>query len=86
MDRLMRDEPTGRIPLGIIGLCVALTIYAVIIARYAPEIIGGWPTLIQTAIYLVLGLIWLLPLGRFLIWMETGKWSAPDKHSEAGEE
>jgi hypothetical protein len=28
-------------------------------------------------IYLALGLIWLLPLRRFLIWMETGSWSAP---------
>ncbi|MFD1959751.1 hypothetical protein ACFSHP_13085 [Novosphingobium panipatense] len=22
-------------------------------------------------------MIWLLPLKRFLIWMETGRWSAP---------
>jgi hypothetical protein len=25
----------------------------------------------------VLGLVWLLPLKRFLIWMETGSWSPP---------
>ena len=31
-------------------------------------------TLAQTLIYVVLGVIWLLPLRRFLIWMETGRW------------
>jgi hypothetical protein len=25
----------------------------------------------------ILGLVWLLPLRRFLIWMETGRWSPP---------
>ena len=74
----MRKEPTWRIPFGIIGLFFGLIAYAIIIARYAPDIIGSWPTLVQTVIYIVLGLVWLLPLRRFLIWMETGKWSAPE--------
>ena len=78
----MRDTPTWRIPFGIISLFVFLMIYGIIIARYAPNIIGGWPGLAQAAIYLVLGLIWLLPLKRFLIWMETGSWSAPKAASE----
>ena len=36
--------------------------------------IGRLPVLVQVPIYLVLGTIWLLPLRRFLIWMETGRW------------
>ena len=75
----MREEPTARIPLGIIGLFIALIIYGVLIARYAPDIIGDWHALAQTVVYLVLGVIWLLPLRRFLIWMETGKWSPPEE-------
>ena len=74
----MRETPTWRIPIGIIGLFVFLIAYGLIIARYAPEIIGTWPGWAQTVIYLVLGLIWLLPLKRFLIWMETGRCSPPD--------
>lgn len=70
----MREEPTGRIPLGILGLLVALMVYGIIIARYVPEIVGDWHALAQTVVYLFFGLIWLLPLKRFLIWMETGKW------------
>ena len=71
----MRTEPTWRIPVGILGLCFGLLVYGLVIARYAPDIIGDWPTLVQTIIYVVLGLVWLLPLKRFLIWMETGRWS-----------
>lgn len=70
----MRESPTWRIPVGIFGLLIGLLVYAIVIARYAPDIIGGWPTLAQTLVYVVLGVIWLLPLKRFLIWMETGRW------------
>ena len=70
----MRTEPTWRIPVGLLGLLAALTVYGIVIARYVPEVIGGWPALAQTVVYVILGLIWLLPLGRFLKWMETGSW------------
>ena len=73
----MRETPTWRIPFGIIGLFIALMVYGVVIARYAPDLIGHWSGAAQTVVYLVLGVIWLLPLGRFLIWMETGSWSPP---------
>jgi len=73
----MRETPTWRIPFGIVSLFIALMIYGVVIARYAPGLIGRWSGLAQTAVYVVLGLIWLLPLKRFLIWMETGSWSPP---------
>lgn len=72
----MRTEPSLRIPFGILMLIVALIAYALVIARYVPDLIGGWPALAQTPVYLVLGIIWLLPLKRFLIWMETGRWKA----------
>lgn len=78
----MRETPTWRIPVGIIGLFIALMIYGIVIARYAPEIIGHWSGGAQTVVYVILGLIWLLPLKRFLIWMETGRWSPPVSQSE----
>ena len=70
----MRTEPTLRIPLGVLGLFVALMVYGVLIARYIAPWIEGWPALAQTPVYIVLGVIWLLPLKRFMIWMETGRW------------
>jgi len=74
----MRETPTWRIPFGIITLFLALMLYGIVIARYASAYIAQWNGGVQTVIYVVLGLVWLLPLKRFLIWMETGRWSAPE--------
>lgn len=70
----MREKPTWRIPIGILGLLAGLTVYSIVIARYAPGLIGAWPIWLQTLAYVILGVVWLLPLKRFLIWMETGRW------------
>jgi len=70
----MRTEPTWRIPVGVLGLLAALMLYGLAIAHFMPGLIGTWPALAQTPVYLLLGVIWLLPLRRFLIWMETGRW------------
>lgn len=73
----MRDKPSLRIPIGILALLLALISYGVVIASYVPEWIRNWPFWGQVIIYLILGIIWLLPLRRFLIWMETGRWNPP---------
>ncbi len=69
----MRREPTWRIPAGVLGLCAALVVYGLIIANLVAPWISDWPALGQLPVYVVLGVIWLLPLRRFLIWMETGR-------------
>jgi hypothetical protein len=74
MQRGNRREPTWRIPIGILGLLAVLAVYALVIANLVPPLIGGWPALAQAPVYLLLGVAWLLPLRRFLIWMETGRW------------
>jgi hypothetical protein len=70
----MRQQPTFRIPLGILALFAALLVYGGLIARHLAPLIADWPVLAQTPVYIVLGVVWLLPLKRFLIWMETGRW------------
>lgn len=69
----MRTEPTIRIPLGVLGLFIALMVYGGLVARYIAPLIADWNALAQTPVYILLGVVWLLPLRRFLIWMETGK-------------
>ncbi len=69
----MRNQPTWRIPIGILALLAALTAYALAV-MWASQWIGRLHVLVQTPVYLVLGVAWLLPLRRFLIWMETGRW------------
>jgi len=68
----MRDKPTWRIPFGILALLLGLLVYALAV-MWASQWIERLPTLAQASVYLVLGVIWLLPLRRFLIWMETGR-------------
>jgi hypothetical protein len=70
----MRTEPTWRIPVGILALTAALAVYALLVARYVPRLIGDWSALAQAPVYLLLGVLWLLPMRRFLKWMETGGW------------
>lgn len=70
----MRETPTWRIPIGVLGLCVALAIYGIAVATYVAPLIGEWHVLLQTPVYVALGVVWILPLRRFLIWMETGRW------------
>ena len=77
----MRREPTLRIPLGVLALLAALVLYALGVA-WASQWIGLLPVWVQTIVYLVLGLAWLLPLRRFLIWMETGSWKVPSGASD----
>ena len=68
----MRKQPTWRIPVGILALVACLVFYAGLVMQ-AAGYIGTLPVLVQTLVYIVLGTIWLLPLRRFLIWMETGR-------------
>jgi len=70
----MREQPTWRIPIGIIALLAALTAYGLAVASFIAPLMAKWHTLLQLPVYIVLGVVWLLPLRRFLIWMETGRW------------
>ena len=70
----MRKEPSWRIPAGVLTLVTLLLLYAAAIARWLAPLIAGWPVLAQMPVYMLLGVVWLLPLRRYLIWMETGRW------------
>lgn len=70
----MREAPTLRIPIGVLLLVVALCLYGIAVASFVPSLIGTWNALAQTPVYFALGIVWILPLRRFLIWMETGRW------------
>ena len=69
----MRVKPTLRIPLGVLALLLALGLY-VLGVLWLSQWIERAHVLVQAVVYLVLGIAWLLPLRRYLIWMETGRW------------
>ncbi|WP_018075410.1 DUF2842 domain-containing protein [Novosphingobium nitrogenifigens] len=66
-------RPTWRKPIGVLTLVIALAIYVGVVAMLAGPL-ATWPVLAQMVAYIALGTIWILPLRRFMIWMETGRW------------
>ena len=72
----MRSEPTWRIPAGVLALMVLLFAYGMLIASFVAPLMRGWSGLAQLPVYGVLGVVWLwlIPVRRFLKWMETGTW------------
>ena len=70
-------QPTWRKPVGVLLLLIAMGLYIMLVVTLI-EPISHWHVLLQVPVYLVLGIVWLLPLKRFLIWMETGRFSPPE--------
>jgi hypothetical protein len=73
MDDKKPYKPTWRKPFGILALMLALFGYSLVVVGLS-SVIGKLPVLVQALVYIILGTLWLLPLRRFLIWMETGRW------------
>ena len=69
----MRKEPTLRIPFGILLMLAGIAVYAGVV-MWASQWIGELHVLLQTIIYLILGIVWILPARKLVVWMETGRW------------
>ncbi|MES2497476.1 MAG: DUF2842 domain-containing protein [Pseudomonadota bacterium] len=69
----MTNEPSWRKPAGIFLILLIILVWSVIVATASPWI-GTLPPLVQAPIYVVAGIVWILPLKPLLAWMETGRW------------
>lgn len=67
------QNPSWRKPVGILAILVLIMLWAALALSQA-ERISALPWYAQAVIYLILGTVWILPLGPLLRWMETGKW------------
>ena len=68
-------NPSWRKPFGMALILLLITVWAAIILALSP-LIEQLPALAQAPIYLVAGIIWILPLKPLLRWMELGRWRA----------
>jgi predicted membrane channel-forming protein YqfA (hemolysin III family) len=59
--------------LGMLLMLGYIPLYALIAMALAQGRITSTPTWVQTIAYIVLGLIWVLPLLPLIKWMERGK-------------
>jgi membrane protein YdbS with pleckstrin-like domain len=80
MDNAMKADPnqpvaapTWRKPTGVAIILALIALIAFVLGSFSNEI-GRLHMLLQAVIYLVAGIVWIVPLGPLLRWMETGKW------------
>ena len=66
-------NPNWRKPVGMLGITGFILFWVVLIASFSATV-GAWWWPVQAVFYLVAGIVWILPLGPVLRWMETGRW------------
>ncbi|MET0270987.1 MAG: DUF2842 domain-containing protein [Sphingomonas sp.] len=65
--------PSWRKPFGMLMLLLLIAAWASLVV-FASPLIERLPSLVQALVYLVAGIVWILPLKPMLRWMETGVW------------
>jgi hypothetical protein len=68
-------EPSYRKLVGIVLILLLIVVWAAFVASLA-QIVGQWPILIQAPFYLVMGIIWIIPLKPLVRWIQTGSFRA----------
>ena len=69
------DRPSWRKPAGI-GLILLLIVLWAGVAVTAFELVRTLPWPVHALYFVVMGVVWVLPLKPLLRWMETGRWRA----------
>jgi hypothetical protein len=72
------SEPSTRKLLGIALILLLFVFWAAFVASLAP-FVGRWPILVQAPFYLVMGVIWIIPLKPLIRWIESGRWRNPPR-------
>lgn len=70
-------KASWRKPAGALAILLLILVWVVLVASFSGAI-GTLPILVQAVVYVVLGIVWILPLKPLLRWMETGAWRLPN--------
>ena len=68
----MQTQPSARKLVGIGLILLIIALWAALVASLA-RFVGTWPVVIQAPFYLVMGLVWIIPLKPLVRWIETGQ-------------
>lgn len=66
-------RPSWRKPAGMFMIMGLIVIWAFMIGSLS-NLIANLPMWVQIPLYIVTGIIWIMPLKPLLRWMETGRW------------
>jgi len=64
-------EPSLRKLAGISLILLLIVLWAAFVASLA-QVVGKWPILVQAPYYLVMGIVWIIPLKPLVRWIQTG--------------
>jgi len=65
-------KPSARPLAGIALILMLITVWAAFVASLA-RIVGHWPVLVQALYYLIMGIVWIIPLKPLVRWMQTDR-------------
>jgi hypothetical protein len=68
-------RPSYRKLVGIAVILLLIVVLMTFVAALA-RVVWHWPVLVQTAFYLFMGIVWILPLKPLVRWIETGSFRA----------
>lgn len=68
-------SPSLRALAGIALILLLIVVWGALVASLA-RLVGQWPILVQAAFYLVVGIIWIIPLKPLVTWIVTGSFRA----------
>ena len=64
-------QPSSRTLIGISLILLVICLWAAFVASMA-RVVGTWPVLVQAPFYLVMGIMWIIPLKPLVRWIQSG--------------
>ena len=72
----MTSAPSLRKLAGIALILLLILFWAGLVASLA-QTVARWPAPVQALFYLIMGIVWIIPLKPLVRWMQTGRFRAP---------
>jgi hypothetical protein len=69
-------SPSARTLAGIGMIMLLIVVWATFVASLA-RTVGQWPILVQAIYYLIMGIVWIIPLKPLVRWIQTGSFRRP---------
>ena len=71
-------SPSGRRLVAIALILLLILVWTALVVSLAP-FVGRWPVLVQAPFYLIMGIVWVIPLKPLVRWSQSGYWRKPPK-------
>lgn len=74
---MVPPSPSSRSLVGIAIILLLIAVWALLIASLSPAV-GNWPVLVQALFYVIVGIVWIIPLKPLVRWIVTGRFRTVD--------